>query len=146
MANHKTDIIDILADASHGYQGAAPRVIVEDKNKPFSSFLNDNIWSIIIRKDLKYSRNELNDPLEDRIWDHKVSIIAPTDDILDTTFTEVREVFNRYNTDRTNFDALTTGNSYSYARVTNGIQDPRSLKNVQNIIIQLVEEVVTVEE
>lgn len=145
MANRKNDAIDILNDNSHGYQGTKPKIVIEDRNHTEEGYMRDNIPAIVIKRNINFQREALGPKRENRMWILVFTITGDTDDNLDVIFQEMRKTFNRYTTDPSNFDALSTGNSYDIIRVVAGLQDFHYPHYVLRGDIQLIEQLVDVE-
>ena len=146
--NRALDVYDILDKVTVGWIAppTKPTIIMEEKDTRRGSYLGRSPLTvpdngiIFIKQDWGYDPEEVGYLIENRLWTFPIAIINQTAVLLQGTFDQAREVFDRYTSAPWSTGTLGTGTTYRTAKLTNGKRDYRNERYVIDCEVLLLEQ------
>ena len=142
------DVHDILTKVTVGWIAppTEPEIILEDRDhtrKYYETHARTN-GTILIHEEYTFERDKLHMNYETRVWSFPVTIYNESQILLQGTFDQAREVFDRYTVTPHATGTLGTGTTYRYAGIEKGSQQKFSTVYALNCTVFLQEQFVDV--
>jgi hypothetical protein len=142
------DVHDILTKVTVGWitPPTEPEIILEDRDHSrayYETHARTN-GTILIHQEYSYEREKHSVEYETRVWAFPITIYNESSILLQGTFDQAREVFDRYTVTPHATGTLGTGTTYSYAGIEKGEQQKFPFVYALNCTVYLREQFVAV--